>query len=158
MLLLLIFKQDVKDRMVWVWAFPLLAVALAWLNYREQHIYDFRQLAVNLIFLFVQLGLVSLYFSIKNKTWTNITSELLGWGDILFLCALAFYLPVVNFIVFYLSSLLLILLYWVLRKPNNRHIPLAGLQALLFALLLCSGWLVPALNLQQTDWILKLMA
>ena len=155
-----IFIQDIKSRTVyWFW-FPML-VALLLLEHtlinKEPLIVQFQTIAINLGFLFIQLSIVSLYLSIKHRKWINISQNLIGWGDILFLVSLAFYFSPLTYILFYVGSLLIISVCWLLLilffRINNKQIPLAGLQAALFIVFLITDWLYPHIGLSKGDWL-----
>lgn len=153
--LLAIFAQDFRSRMVYWLFFPCLAILLVALN-GLSHLAT----AVNLCFVFLIIGILSAYFSIKYGRWMNITINLLGWGDILFLLSVAFYLSVLNFLAFFLASLLAVLLCWPVYNmisKQEKHIPLAGLQALLFAFLLTTDWWIKPVNITSDDWLLHLI-
>lgn len=162
-LLGMIFIEDLYHRAVHWLLFPLLAIALIAVRYLDHNpLTDItKDTLLNVTFLGIQLLLVTLYFSIKHKRLTNITSGLLGWGDILFVLCLSAYLATGPFIVFYILSLLLVLLSWLiyqaLTKIESRQIPLAGLQSLLFALVLIGSWLyhteVLTGNEVLTNWL-----
>ena len=164
-LLLLIFTEDMRSRSVHWFLFPLLALALIVYRYfttAASFVGLFKSTSINLAFLVAQLALVSAYFSIKHKRLTDITKGLLGLGDILFITCIAFYLAVFPFIVFYITSLIVILLFWLvyqsLSKKQNQAIPLAGLQAILFAGLLTISWLKPEISLTSDDQLLNLFS
>lgn len=143
-ILLLIFIQDLKSRSVYWFLFPVLVIlffAISLLQHRS--FFEILQPAwMNLSFLAIQMLLVSVYFSVKNKHWVNITNELLGWGDILLLVSVAFYLSVLNFLFFYLGSLVISLVCWLIWKlvlaKENKQVPLAGFQAIGMAVFLMS--------------------
>lgn len=144
--LLTIFVQDLKCRAVnWV-LFPVLCSLLVWLSGMENNGLRglVRSMPFNYGFLVLQLLLLSLYFALKNKRWTNITTSLLGWGDILFLLCPGVYLSGAEFLAFYILSLVIILIllpvWQILPGKKMTTIPLAGLQAFLFGLLLCAEW------------------
>lgn len=161
--LLLIFIQDLKSRSVYWFLFPVLVIlffAISLLQHRS--FAEILQPAwMILSFLAIQLLLVSAYFSIKNRRWINITDELLGWGDILLLLSIAFYLSVLNFLFFYLASLVLSLTSWLIWKlvsaRESKQIPLAGFQAIGLAVFLMCDWY--GLHFKATDdtWLLNLM-
>ncbi|BAU54921.1 hypothetical protein MgSA37_03100 [Mucilaginibacter gotjawali] len=116
---------------------------------------------MNCSFLALQLLLVSAYFSLKSRRWVNITTELLGWGDILLLLSIAFYLSVLNFLFYYLVSLAISLIVWLIWQvfsgKENRHIPLAGLQAMCLLVFLMSDWYWLHFNVADDTWLLNLM-
>ncbi len=160
--LLLIFLEDILSRSVHWYLFPLLTAGLFILKLQHQTMSDaWVPSAINIVFLALQLFILAIYFSVKSKKWINVTQTLLGWGDILFLLSIAFYLSVLNYLFFYVASLLMILLFWLIRnlvtKNKFNHIPLAGLQALIFALLLAGHWWYRLFDLTDDAWLLRLI-
>jgi hypothetical protein len=161
--LLLIFIQDWKNRAVYWFLFPLLAASLLFLNYLTHTGAEgiWQPTVINIGFLVLQLLLVTAYFSIKAKRPVNITRNLLGLGDILFLLSITFYLSVLNFLFFYIVSLVCVLLFWMLHQlivsKKDKQIPLAGIQALLFTVLLAIDWWFLNVHLNDDTWLLKLI-
>lgn len=161
LLLLVIFAEDWKSRAVhWV-LFPMLCLSLLALQYAE-HRLTIAMGAIALMnagFVLAQLLLVTLYFSIKNRHLTRITDGLIGWGDILFLFSITVFFSLLNFLAFYLLSLVLILLGWtcirLLVNTQDKAIPLAGLQALLFTGLLSCDWWLKDLSLASDMHLLN---
>lgn len=125
---LVITGQDFKERAISLWTLPfilLLGVYSAWSSVWWEPWFLF----FNLSFVGVQLLGVSLYFSIKHKTWINITQAHLGLGDILFFLVITPLFAPVQFCCFFIGSLLFILLlagaYHVWIRAIET-IPLAG--------------------------------
>ena len=158
-----IFVQDLKGRAVyWIW-FPLLII----LFFTDQMLMRTSIAAitqnwlVNMLFLLPQLMLLTLYFSLKEKRWVNITANLLGWGDVLLLVSLGFYFSLPAFVLFYLSGLVLVMLSWAIWQYFTIHksqfIPLAGMQAMLFAMLLLVNWTVLHLKLNNENALLPFL-
>jgi len=159
----MIFVQDIKSRAVhWV-LFPVLLLLFVAERYLQQTrlAESWQAVLINIGFLLTLLLIVSAYFSFREGRWVNITVQLLGWGDILFLFSITFYLSVLNFLFFYIGSLILILLGWTVwqlsKKNKDKHIPLAGLQALLLGLFLACDWCWLHLNINTDDWLLKIL-
>lgn len=152
-LLLLIFAQDLRSRSVYWFLFPVLTALFMLLTF--SHAYAWPTVLINIGFLLLQFLLVSVYFSVKRGRRVNITAGLLGWGDLLFLLSIAFYLSVLNFLFFYIASLLFVLLF---AAKRYKHIPLAGLQALLFLIFLATDWWVKPFNATSDGWLLQLIA
>jgi len=159
-----IFFQDIKSRsLYWFW-FPVLVPLFLICNIVVRHI-PFTELwhdiAYNICFIGFQLLVVSIYFSIKNKEWTNISKNLLGLGDILFLLSVAFYLSFLNYIFFYISSLMVVLIFWIpistLSKKNNKQIPLAGLQSVILIVFLMFQFWSKKIDLTSDNWLLHLL-
>lgn len=137
--LTVIVYEDFKSRTVHAFWFPILFAlafiySIQWISSQEI-LYN---ILINFIFLFIQGILLVGYFALKHKQWINITETYLGWGDILFIVAV---LPLFNtplFILFYLSSLLLTIVFVLIYRFLGKHlvfIPLAGIQAMF--LLMC---------------------
>lgn len=134
LLLLVVFYQDYRHRAVYWILFPLLALVFLGYNLKLRNWEEVKDdLLINLGFIAVQLLLLTIYFSIKYKRPVNISSHLLGWGDILFIVALGFLFSPLNFVLYYLMSLLLVVtgvLSMKLAGFRPSKIPLAGIQAL----------------------------
>ena len=86
-----------------------------------------------------------MYISIKNRRLITLTDGLIGWGDILFMLSLTLYFSFLNFLLFYITSLIVVIAAWLIwqafnNKPN-KHIPLAGLQAVFFAMIFAYSFL-----------------
>lgn len=159
-----IFYQDMRYRAVYWICFPLLAMLLFGLKYSfTGFLNGVTDIGYGLSFLLIQLLFLWIYFSVKKRRMINITSDYLGWGDILFLIVITFYLSPGNYVLFYIGSLTLVLIYVVLRgeaeeKKSSKHIPLAGLQAILLALLMVTDYLFKAFTLYSDSWIYILMS
>lgn len=154
----IICYQDMRYRAVYWICFPVLCTMLFFLKENHSGIKDsLMDTAYGMLFFGAQLLLLWVYFSLKNKKVVNITSRYLGLGDILFLIAITFYLSPVNYILFYVASLILVLIYTLTRqlfiKKDNPEIPLAGLQALLLGFCLVFSIVQPGLKLYTDVWI-----
>lgn len=156
--MLYLFYQDLRYRAVYWFVFPILFVLLSWyvlqLTAFDEVLIN---AAFNLGFFLMQLLLLSLYFSLKHKSLVNITRQFLGWGDVLFLVCITVCLSPGNYMVFYIGSLILIAIPALIvnKSTSQQKIPLAGLQALLFAGTLIADWCSPAINLNSDNWILN---
>lgn len=151
-----IFYQDMRYRAVYWICFPILSAFLFGLKYSQTGVVSgLTDAAYGLLFLLVQLLFLWIYFSVKHKRLLNITNDYLGWGDILFLAAIPFYLSPGNYVLFYVASLIVVLMYAIgsTRSNNHKHIPLAGLQALLLGLLMIVDFFWPAITLYNDSWI-----
>ena len=91
---------------------------------------------LNLAFFAVQLLLLTIYFSIKHRRWTNLIDRQFGLGDVLFLIPLAVLLPFPRSVWFYMVALVVILLGHFLyyrSRVGEATVPLAGGLAMLLA-------------------------
>ena len=144
-ILIIIVYQDFKYKAVsWV-IFPVLLIPPLYLGFVQV---GWERLWIcfvtNFGFLFIQFFLLTIYISIKNKKLTDLTKGYLGLGDILFLLVLCLFFSPVNYIVFYLFSLIIILavylLYNIFKRSKQRtlfkqQIPLAGSIAIVLIIL-----------------------
>jgi len=162
LLLAIIFWEDMRYRAVHWSLFPLLAVMLTgtYLTSHDGLNTLIMNAGSNIAFLVLQFILITLYFSIRQKSRVNVFNNLIGWGDVLLLLAICFYCSLLNFIGFYLLSLLLILAGWITYRlifsKGSKQIPLAGLQALLFAGTVAVSWFHSGIDLTQDDWLLNI--
>ena len=144
-----IIIEDFKYRAIrWFWipvlVFLCLGIAITENSWSEILVL-FR---TNVVFILIQLLGVSLYYSLKVKRLVNITDNYLGWGDILFFLPLCLLFSPINFIVFFIGGLMMILLGYILWKqfflPELETIPLAGGLAIVAMVCLigdyCSSW------------------
>ncbi len=138
-LLLFVAIQDFLYRkIVWV-AFPLLFLLFLTSGIIQIGLKPLSGFfLINIGFLVLQLFLITIYYSLKNKRIFNIVNTSLGIGDILFFVILALSFSPPNFIFFLIVILLAILviysLFLTFNQVQNKHVPLAG--GLAFALLL----------------------
>jgi hypothetical protein len=161
--LLLIFIQDIRSRSVYWFLCPVLAALFVIMHLLQHRLFaeSWQTVLINTAFLALQFSIVSLYFSLKNRRWVNIATSLLGWGDILFLICLAFYLSVLNFLFFYIVSLMVVLLAWtlwqIITKEKSKQIPLAGLQAVVFLVFLTCDWWFKLIDPTNDAWLARLI-
>lgn len=151
--------QDLLYREVYWLCFPALTLLVFILKYKSSGLQEtLIHAGYSILFLTFQLAILWIYFLIKKRKNINLTRDYLGWGDILFLVAIAFYLSPGNYIVFYVMSLIVVLLYTLLkdfvsRKTQNLHIPLAGLQAAILALLILLDQFSSKFMLYDDSWL-----
>jgi len=130
--LCIIIYQDVSSRTVTLWSLLLLTGFASAVSIDNQ---GWQQTGMhflfNIAFFLLQILLLSLYYSLKMGELTNIADRYLGWGDILYFLPLALSMPFLQMIWFYVVSLCLILvgfiLYSLFQKGKETTIPLAGL-------------------------------
>jgi len=145
--LLLITIQDFKERKVYMW---LLVCGIAFMS--QQFFYNVEvevflsNVLLNLSIIFAILGILYLYTNFKLKIKF---SEALGLGDIFFFLGIAISFPAMTFILLFSFSLLFAFVLFLLLKPilKMNTVPLAGLQALFFFLIISINWQLNYVNL-----------
>lgn len=111
----------------------------------------------NVGFIAIQLLVLTAYMSVKNKKLTNIVNSYLGLGDVLFFIVICVAFSPVNFIFFYVLSLLFTLggfiAYNFVVKKAKKEIPLAGAMAMvMITLILINQWM-KQFNFYNDDYI-----
>ncbi|AZI24064.1 hypothetical protein EA772_01415 [Pedobacter sp. G11] len=136
MVLGMMFYQDLKYRGIYWWLFPLLFLGLFAHSVFVSGCMNVLMISLwNSSFVLLQVFLLTLYISFRKWKLTNIFEGYFGIGDLLFLISIACAFSVVNYVMFYIVSLLLCILLTLLLKYNKNHsgekIPLAGYQSLM---------------------------
>lgn len=127
--------EDLRERSIHWWLLPVLAIAMiapAWYGLSTAELYG--QMGFNLAFLGLQLVGTLLLLMIKQGRWVNPVDRSIGTGDLLFFVVLAVGLSRANFVLFYMSALVLCIaahLLLVRLFPNvQRTVPTAGYMAI----------------------------
>jgi len=137
----MVFLQDIKERLVYWFLFPIIAICSGVLLYKSMFLEVFyTTVVINLIFILLLLTVVFLYSKIKLKTSMKNT---FGFGDILLFFALIFSFSSVSFLILFVFGLVFSLLIHLVIKRNSKHktVPLAGYLSLFFAITYLSHWL-----------------
>ncbi len=137
--------QDFKDRAISWWPLVLTLLSALFLSVSGVGARaTFSAWSFSVLFLVVQFALVALAFGLGKKQW-NFFDHLIGWGDVLFLVAIAPLFSTVNFLIFYCVSLVISLVgfgvYKLISKAQETTVPLAG------TLSICLLFFVPTIKL-----------
>ena len=142
LILLFIAWEDYKFRAVHWWLFLLLFLGLGIGSLLKFGLnISLERTGGNTLFVVSQLGCLTAYFSLKNKQFVNVLAGYFGSGDLCFLIAISIYFSLFSYILFYIVSLLMVILITLILKvfklERSEKIPLAGYQAaFLFASML----------------------
>jgi len=135
----IVLYQDVKERLVYWFLFPLIGLCCGFLYYSETLAELFiASILINAVFVFLLLFVVYIYSRLKLKT--PIFNSI-GLGDILLLFGLAFTFSSVSFIVIFICAIIFSLVLHMVFKRNNSTVPLAGYMGLFFGLTYLAYWL-----------------
>ncbi len=132
----IIIIQDFKYRAITWYVFPLLFISYLVLLNRTDNL-NLNIIILNMIMVSLQLLIVTLVYSIKEKKWINIAKSKIGLADILLLYILALSFHTITFIVFLTSALILSLLLHKIIEPamkQKSRIPLAAYLAIYYIL------------------------
>ncbi|MGL5892182.1 MAG: hypothetical protein ACRC3B_19970 [Bacteroidia bacterium] len=151
--------QDVRRRAFVWWLLPLLLAALLVLSLQQ---ITFQELwpafLINIGFIGIQLLLLFIWFSLRERKWITLIDTHIGLGDILLLVCLAAAFSPVNFILFVVGglifSLILVLIYRAINRNASPLIPLAALLAIPMVICIAA---VPLfnINLHNDSWMLS---
>ncbi len=134
-MLSIIVVQDMRFRKIsWI-PLPLLLMAFMMLSLKQN---SFREVVFmywfNFLFILVQHICFAVFFFIKKRKVFNLINTYHGIGDILFAVILCMAFSPMNFIHFYIISMCLTLLGYLLflylRSASSRGVPTAGGMAL----------------------------
>jgi Type IV leader peptidase family len=133
-----ILYQDIKERQVYWFMFPISALCFGILFYRNtlQELF-YVSVLINFIFVSLLLGFVYLYTKIKLKTDFN---TVFGYGDVLLFIGLSLSFSSVSFIIIFISSLIFSLVLHLVTKKQSMTVPLAGYMSLFFGLTYVAFW------------------
>lgn len=141
--LLLLVYQDFKLRQISALLPAVIFLVLAKLNVLSPKL--FRQvLMVNVALLCLIVTLLTIYLSLKTRSFINPFKSYLGLGDFLFYISLCPLFTSINYLSFFVFSLLfsLLLYKWFRSVFKKDGVPLAGLTALfLLLILVLDNWL-----------------
>ncbi len=134
--LLLIALQDIKERAVYWFLFPILGICLAIMG-MQYHLWEqyFLYSVLNCCIVSIVLGILYLYTSkLRKKRFLNHS---LGLGDMLFFYVLAIGFPTISFVIVFAFSLLFSLAIYLFFKKSFTlsTIPLAGFMAIFLMML-----------------------
>ncbi len=94
--------------------------------------------------LVFQFLLLTVYFSLRSRSLTNIVDKFIGIGDLFFFIFLSMSFSPFNFILFFIFSLLLILIVYAVAKKGKLgqyKIPLLGNMSIIYLVVLAIEYL-----------------
>lgn len=140
--------QDIKERHVFVFLFPLITVLLGFLHYTEVSKSNFVY-AIGINFIMIAIIFLCSFLYAKLKMKVSFFKEAFGLGDLLFFVAFAIAFPTITFVIMFVFSLLFSLIMGIITKQKSKDqtIPLAGYMSLFLFLILTINWVSNGINL-----------
>lgn len=141
-ILIPIIIEDFRSRKIsLIWLFGILINSIILQMFTKVSFSDLIfHTSINLCIVAVNYGILTVYFSIKNKKLINLSNYYLGLGDVIFLISVSFLFSPLNFVCFIIFSLFFTLLYTLFARLVSlnkfKTVPLAGLQSLFLILVL----------------------
>jgi hypothetical protein len=94
----------------------------------------------NLMFLMFQLAILVGYYSFRQRPARSIINTSIGSGDLFFFIIMALSFSFLNFMFFYFLGLVFSLAIWLvfrmLKRINDKYVPLAGMLSAYMIILL----------------------
>ena len=109
----------------------------------------FFNLGINTMLLAFQFLLLTVYFSLRTRHLTNIINKFIGIGDLFFFVFLSMAFSPFNFILFFILSLLLILIVYAIvmkGKLKQYKIPLLGNMSIIYLVIVAIEYLSSSFN------------
>ena len=134
-----IVYQDIAERQVYWFLFPLTALCFGILHYKEVQVeLLYASTIINLVVVLTVLISIYIYIKIKLRTTFN---KAFGVGDVLFFLAITFSFSSISFIVLFIGALIFsLLLHLFISHKSNISVPLAGYMSLFFGFICISYW------------------
>ncbi|MFK7750845.1 MAG: prepilin peptidase [Kordia sp.] len=137
---MIIAYQDIKERSVYWFLFPIVACTAGYLYYTNTFFELFWKTSI------VNLGIIMLVF-LALQTYTKFKlrtglKEVFGLGDALLFIGLCVAFPIASFIIFFVFSLLFsLIIHFVLKnKMKMKSVPLAGYMSVFFIGVYSMNW------------------
>jgi len=137
--------QDLKDRMIYLFLFPLCGLCFGFLSYKAMGwLFLTEHLFFNVLFIGITLTVIGVYYRLKYGF--TFAKAIVGKGDYWMFFATCFAMSSSAFILFSLASTIAALIVVItLRRIRDRNedasqIPLAGYMAIFYILLFSVQW------------------
>lgn len=136
----LIFYQDLKERLVYWFLFPILGICSAVLFHNSTLPELFYvSIGMNLMFIAILMAVLFLYAKLKLRSDLD---KVFGLGDMLMFICIAFSFSTISFIVIFVFSLFFALVLHLIVKQRTQlqTVPLAGYISLFFGIAHITQW------------------
>lgn len=155
--------QDMKQREISWFLIPfLLSILIVKGLLSHESTIFLKDSLLNLGFVIIQLFVLTAYLSLKNKKFVNIINSYIGIGDILFFIVICTAFSPVNFVVFYMTGIILTLLGVILikafSKKEIKEIPLAGAISFLMILVLAGSFFISGTDIYNDEHLINLLS
>ncbi len=136
----MIVYQDLKERQVFWFLFPIFALSGAGLFYKNT-LPELFYISVGLNFMFITILLLFVFLYAKIKLKSSF-SQAFGLGDVLLFIGLVFSFSTISFLIVFVFSLLFSLVVHLIVKQFSKFqtVPLAGYISLFFGMIYLSNW------------------
>lgn len=147
-ILLVIFYQDARDRLVYWFLFPLVGLLLGMLHYQIVGFKDFVMSTLINFGLILFIFLLLKTYAVSVRGYSHL-KDVLGLGDICMILALGLGSGTVAFLILLVFGLVFALVLHVIlraitlsRKQNTQHttVPLAGYLSIFFGVAFVGQW------------------
>jgi len=155
--------QDFKQRQVSVFLLIALFILFSIVAYQVEISWKemVKNFVINAGFVAIQIVVVKIYFSLRNKRNERILDTYIGKGDLFFFIVSCLAFSVAWFIPFYIISLIIALLSTIisngLGKAKTVEIPLAGIMSLVMVVSIIIKLVHNSFSFYDDSYLLQLM-
>jgi len=134
--LLICVFQDIKDRGIHVLVLICIGLLTIVLNYKLN--YNWSDIGYSVLFLSVNISILFIFLSVKNKKMINLFENYLGMGDVVFFLAVIPLFSFRNFILYFIVGMFISMFFHLVfnKFQNYDTIPLAGYLSIFLVFLL----------------------
>lgn len=157
-----IIWQDFTQREIFWLLLPVLLIGILINGLQKLNMVEYLYyIMINGLILFVLIGVLLLYYWVKEKSINNFVGKTIGLGDLLVFVTLCFGFSPINFVVFFLIGLFLTLIFHLINTSinsrANKQIPLAGYLALFLIILSLLQFPLKAVDLYNDQYLFDLL-
>lgn len=135
---LLIFHQDLKDRLVSLWVLLLYAGIIISHTIYDKGIDITLQNAISTLAYFALcFGVIYVYYFIKERQFPKIMDVKLGWADVIVCLSIGISLDVLRLVLFFTASFVISAIIGLVMQSRNKTVPLAGFLVILYLAFIC---------------------
>ncbi len=153
--------QDFRSRRIAWWLLPILALTFFLASFQMNSASEIGiGFSLNITFLLIQFLFVWIWFSVKQRKFSQLIDSQIGLGDLLFMICIAFAFSPANFMIFYTIGMIVTLIVAIVvrlfRSNEKGEIPLAGALAIPMIVLCAVRIAKPTTNFYNDEWLIRL--
>jgi hypothetical protein len=163
LILCVLSYQDFKQRQISLLLLMVLFIIFSVLAYQVEGSLKIviKNFIINAGFVLIQVFVVKIYFSLKNRKNETLLDAYIGKGDLVFFIVSCLAFSVSWFIPFYIGSLIIALISTIIgngfRIVKTVQIPLAGVMSLIMAFSIIIKLAHNSLNFYDDSYLLQVI-
>lgn len=135
---LLIFYQDLKDRLVSLWVLLLYGgIIISYTIYEKGIEITLQNTISSIVYFALCFGVICLYYFVKERQFPRIMDVKLGWADVIICLSIGVSLELVSLVVFFTVSFVISAIIGLVLHSRNKTVPLAGFLVIFYLVFIC---------------------